>query len=79
MVFVSATCSFVAEECVSHMDVMLSHGVGSAGQPVMREVGRGDLFGGGHRRCCPAKGVTKGEKATVCKVVKCVLFVVEDA
>jgi hypothetical protein len=44
----------------------------------MREVRRGNLFGGEHRGRCPAKGVTKGEKATACKVVKGVLVVVED-
>ena len=78
MVFVSSACSCVAEGCISHVDVVLSHGVGGAGQPVVREVGRGDLFGGGQWGCCPTQGVTKGGEATVCEVVYGELFVSDD-
>jgi hypothetical protein len=77
VVFVAATYSFVAKECVSHVDIVLFHGVDSAGQPVVRKVGRRDVFGGGHRRCCPAEGVPEGVKAAVCEVVKGVLVIVE--
>ena len=56
---------------------MLAHGVGSAGQPVVGEVGGGNVFGCGQRRCCPSEGVAKGEEATVCEMVEGVLVVVE--
>ena len=56
---------------------MLAHSVGSAGQPVVGEVGRGDVFGCGHWGCCPTEGVAEGGEATVCKMVEGVLVVVE--
>ena len=58
------------------MDVVLAHGVSSAGQPVVGEVGRGNVFGCGQRRCCPSEGVTKGEKAAVCEVYGVVEYMV---
>ena len=69
MISVSSACTCVTEGCISHGDVVLPHAVCGTGQPVVGEVGGGNLCGGGQWRLCPAQGVTEGGEAAMCEVV----------
>ena len=69
MVFGASACACVTEGCICHGDVVLSHAVCGPGQPIVGEVGGGNLCGGGQWRLCPSQGVTERGEATVCEVV----------